>query len=190
MKEALVLIGYSNSFDLSDEALIREALKIDELVFDKALRGTFDNALSRHKKNNDCIIFLMHEGDEDRLFDGCITLLPLTQESHRRIWETADFLDDDLTGDDITGWDTAEYILLLSIGIVPSRQGGEGIIELSEAFEAFILEKSYWTKNLTRIYTYACTNDGLKAMTRLGFQVSGIEVANGYKMMWRDISPH
>jgi hypothetical protein len=179
------MIMYSREIQMSDEETIKQALKLDDLCYESDMRGQYTKALDRYKKNKDTIIFLMGER-QNRVFDGCAVILPISKDLYFRVMETNQLYDNNIEADDIMDWEHANYALLLSVAIVEERRDGKAIIEMTEAIEDFIAEKKKENSSIIDIVSHAVTKDGEKLLGNIGFQKVR-EIDGGYKLMIRHL---
>lgn len=137
---------------------------LEKIVYPPDLWGKKENLQSRYEKNNESYILIY----DDEKLAGYINFFPISDRIDNDLlnYESQKMWDDDITADDITPWEDANNVFILSVVTAPEYRDGEAIILLGNAFTNFICEKCANGKKIISISGAAVSEGGENFLTR------------------------
>lgn len=117
-----------------DKSRLLEVLSLDDIVYDKKYRGTFESVSNRYKTNEEMFIFAVD--DEDKMC-GYICFFPVSDELYNRILNDEVIYDDNIESKDVKQYTKNEKnnVFIISVALLPEYMGqGIGFNLVKEMF--------------------------------------------------------
>lgn len=157
---------HSNNYD---KTRLLEVLSLDDIVYEKKYRGTFESVSQRYKTNEEMFIFAVD--DENRMC-GYICFFPVSSELTERIENESIMFDDNIEPKDVRQYDknSINNIFLISIAVFPEykRKGvGFGLVKEMFAFLGSLSASGY---EIGKIFAITTSLEGEKVLSKFNFE--------------------
>ncbi len=158
---------------------INEVLKLDALVYDADMQGSYKSVNNRFKKNKDSYLLIM---DGTKIV-GYICFFPISKALEAKMLEGEEMQDDNILPDDILEYTegTSHDLYIISAVIHPDYRDREAIKLLTSEFVNFINEKIKTNFHINKVYATAVSSDGEKILKYLNFKEQKT-YQGGYKL--------
>ena len=152
-----------------DESRLLEVLKLEDIVYDQELTGTFESVGSRYKTNEEMFIFAVDE--EDRMC-GNICFFPITDELHDKIMNSDVMYDDNIEPKDMKPYtkESVNNIFVITVARYPQYKGnGIGFNLVKEMF-SYLNSLSELGYEIGEILAVTTSAEGERLFSKFNFQ--------------------
>ena len=158
---------------------IDDVLKLDALVYDQDMQGSYESVNKRFQKNKDSYLLIM---DASKIV-GYICFFPISKSLEKKMLEGDEIQDDNISPNDILEYTKGKShdLFIISIVIHPDYRDQEAIKLLTSEFVSFINKKIKTNFHINKVYASAVSSDGEKVLEYLNFKKEKT-YQDGYKL--------
>jgi len=152
-----------------DKTRLLEVISLDDTVYDKRYRGSFESISQRYMTHEEMFIFAVDEQDK---MCGYICFFPISSELTIKLENEPTMLDDNIQPSDMKQYDknSINNIFLISIAVFPEyRRKGVGFSLIKEMFD-FLGSLSVSGYEIGKIFATVTSQEGSKLLSKFNFQ--------------------